>query len=86
MGQVHYLTGQESAISIIWATALGEPGSIRWRGCPHGLLFSPQGEVIGSYHAYVSGGGWSIHTKPYGGFAHYEELDVTAPCTCDVAA
>lgn len=77
---MHVIDGTESAFGIIWASALG--ATIRWRGCPHGLLFSPAGEVIGSYHAYVSGRGWSIHTKPYGGFAYFEEVDTTAPCTC----
>ena len=40
------------------------------------------GTVIGSYHPYVSGSGWSIHTEPYGGYARPEEIEFTT-CVCE---
>ena len=80
---IHRITGTESVPAIVWASALGV--AMRWVGCVHGLLFAPDGSVIGSYHPYVSGSGWSIHTRPYGGYAKPEELEFTT-CTCDQEA
>jgi hypothetical protein len=74
-----YIGGSETAIEIVWASALG--ASIRWRGCRHGLLFGTDQRVIGSYHPYVTGRGWSIHTEPYGGFAEQAEVELV-PCKC----
>ena len=77
--KVHYITGEESAVTIIWAQALTDRGVVRWIGDQCGRLYSPDGEVIGGFHR--SGhGGWSVSTVPYGGFAYSEEVEIR-PCS-----
>lgn len=75
----HILDGSEPAIGIIWAQALA-PGSVVWRGTCGGRLLDPAGNVIGGFSRYVSGGGWSISTVPYGGFAHDNEVKIECVC------
>lgn len=73
----HIISDQDSAIGIIWANALA-PGKAVWRGTKDGRIIDAHGNTIGSYHRYVSGGGWSIHTKAYGGFAYDGELEIVS--------
>lgn len=74
------IDGTTPATAIIWAHALS--ADVKWRGCVHGALFDRAGTVIGSYHPYVTGSGYAIHTQHYGGYAKPEEIEI-APCTCE---
>lgn len=84
----HYLQGDESAVAIIWAQALTERGTVRWRGTQCGTLVNDKGERIGSFHKYWNNSGWSVWTKPYAGYAYPQEVEVL-PCpdgdTCEFA-
>lgn len=75
----HIIDGSEPAIGIIWAQALA-PGSVRWRGTCAGHIVNPAGDVIGGFTEYVNGGGWSISTVPYGGFAYRSEVEIVCVC------
>lgn len=74
-----YWSGREPAVVIIYANAL-RPGAFRWRGTRCGRLLDDQDQPIGTYHRYVSGDGWSVQTKPYGGFAHPHEVETHHRC------
>ena len=76
--KVHYITGEESAVTIIWAQALTDRGRVRWIGDQCGRLYSPDGETIGSFYRSRHGG-WSVWTTPYAGFAYAEEVEIR-PC------
>lgn len=78
----YIIKGTESAPAILWAHALTEHGTVKWRGTKCGRLVNEEGEVIGSYYRSPRGAGWSVWTTPYAGFAYDYALEAAEQCTC----
>lgn len=78
----HTATGREDAASLVVGVLMGVV-RFRLRLCEGSDAFAdvldPDGNVIGSAHQFYADGGWSIQTRPFGGYVKPSEVEIVNP-------